>query len=313
MKNGFRYQRTIKNIISCNGIGLHLGNKANLTLKPAPEGTGIQFYRKDMGDKYPLTKAVVENITDTRFATTIGYNGNSVHTIEHLMAALSGMGIDNAVIEVDNVEVPIMDGSAAPFVSLLKEAGFKEQDAVQPYIKITKPIELTDGRKGISIAPADKLGVTFYISYDHPLISEQEYTYTAGNGGFEKEIARARTYGFLKEVKQLTAIGLAKGGSLDNAIVVDEDGILNVDGLRFRDEFVRHKILDLLGDIALLGMPVTGHITAKRSGHSLNIRFLEEILKRRDCWVLVGSETPIAHSIEEKEMSVSASPSVPAI
>lgn len=313
MKNGFRYQRTIENIINCNGIGLHLGNKANITLKPAPEGTGIQFYRKDMGDKYPFTKAVAENITDTRFATTIGYNGNSVHTIEHLMAALSGMGIDNVVVEVDNVEVPIMDGSAAPFVSLIKEAGLKEQNAVQPYIKITKPIELTDGRKSISIAPADKLGVTFHISYDHPLIREQEYIYTAGNGGFEKEIASARTYGFLKEVKQLTAIGLAKGGSLDNAIVVDEDGILNVDGLRFRDEFVRHKILDLLGDIALLGMPVVGHITAKRSGHALNTRFVKEILNRRDCWVLTGNETPAAHSKEEKATSASATPSAPAI
>ncbi len=298
MKNGLRNQQTIEKIITCTGIGLHTGHKANLTVRPAQEGTGIHFFRKDMGNKYPSTKAVVKNITDTRFSTTIGYNGNSVHTIEHLMAAFAGMGIDNAMVEIDAPEVPIMDGSAAPFVSLIKEAGIKKQKAVQPYIKIIKPIKLSDSDKSIIIEPAERLSITFYVNYEHPVVEEQTLSYTPDNGNFEREIAHARTYGFLNEVKELMAMGLAKGGSLENAIVIGDDSVLNEEGLRFEDEFVRHKILDVLGDIALIGMPVVGHIIARKSGHALNTQFVNEILKNRDCWVLMGKEDSAKKSEE---------------
>lgn len=298
MKNGIRNQQTIEKTITCTGIGVHTGCKANMTIKPAPEGTGIHFFRKDMGNKYPPTKAVVKNITDTRFSTTIGYNGNSVLTIEHLMAAFAGLGVDNAMVEVDAPEVPIMDGSAAPFVSLIKEAGIKKQGSVQPYIKITKSIELKANGKSIRIEPAERLRITSYINYDHPVVKEQALTYTPNNGNFEKEIANARTYGFLNEVKELIAMGLAKGGSLENAIVIGDDSILNEEGLRFEDEFVRHKILDILGDISLLGMPVVGHIIARKSGHALNTQFVNEILKNSDCWVLIGKENS-AKKLEE--------------
>lgn len=303
MKNGIRNQQTIEKIITCSGVGLHTGHKANLTLRPAQEGTGIHFFRKDMGNKYPSTKAVVKNITDTRFSTSIGYNGNSVHTIEHLMAAFAGMGIDNAMVEIDAPEVPIMDGSAAPFVSLIKEAGIRKQESVQPYIKITKAIELKENGKSITIEPAERLKITSYINYDHPVVKEQALSYTPHNGNFEKEIAHARTYGFLNEVKELMAMGLAKGGSLENAIVIGDDSILNEEGLRFEDEFVRHKILDILGDIALLGMPVVGHIIARKSGHALNTQFVNEILKNSDCWVLMGKEDSVKKLEETCQIS----------
>jgi UDP-3-O-[3-hydroxymyristoyl] N-acetylglucosamine deacetylase len=285
-----RKQKTIKDVVGCSGVGLHSGQKVNLTLKPSPENTGVLFYRKDMGNKYPLTKALIKNLTDTRLSTTIGYNGNSVHTIEHLMASFAELGIDNVIVEIDAPEVPIMDGSAAPFVTLIKKAGTTEQDAIQPYIKITNPIELSVNGKEIVIEPAERLCVTFYINYDHPVVGEQIFSYVSSEEGFESEIANARTYGFLKEVKQLMTLGLAKGGSLDNAIVIGDNAILNEGGLKFKDEFVRHKILDLLGDIALLGMPVIGHIHAKRSGHALNTLFVNEILKRKDSWLLMGKK-----------------------
>jgi UDP-3-O-[3-hydroxymyristoyl] N-acetylglucosamine deacetylase len=285
------YQRTISQPVGCVGIGLHTGKRVSLTLKPAPPDTGVTFVRADLPGR-PEIVARVENVVETRLATTIGRNGTRVSTIEHLMAALAGMGIDNIQVEVDAPEVPIMDGSAAPFIFLLKNVGTRVQPKPKRYIVVRRPFLLACGDKSVAIHPAPEPTVSFVISFEHPLLREQRLTLGLTDGTFEREIARARTFGFLDEVEAMQKSGLALGGSLENAVVIDRFRVLNEDGLRYRDEFVRHKILDLIGDLALLGRPLIGHIKAERSGHALNHQFLKEFVSAERVWEAVEMPEP---------------------
>jgi UDP-3-O-[3-hydroxymyristoyl] N-acetylglucosamine deacetylase len=277
------HQRTVQSQIGCTGIGLHTGRKVAITIKPLPPNSGIRFWRSDLVD-CPHIAACLENVVDTRLATTIGRNGHIVSTVEHLMSAFAGMGIDNALVELDGPEIPIMDGSAGPFMYLLRNVGISLQDEVKKFFLIKKPFSLKSGDKNISVYPSRELKITYIIDFDHPLLSEQTYVLRFSGAAFMKEISRARTFGFLKDVETLKNSGFAQGGSLNNAIVLDDFRVLNSDGLRYRDEFVRHKILDLIGDLHLLGMPIIGHFVINKSGHTLNHVFLTELRKRRKCW-----------------------------
>ncbi len=279
-------QRTLRRSISCAGIGLHSGNKVTLSLKPAPADYGMRFVRTDLGGlEIPAT---VTHLGGIQYATGLTRDAGSVETIEHLLGALSTLGIDNVRIELDYPEVPIMDGSAAPFVYLVHEAGVKRLAAPRRYLKVTRPITLSQGDKHIALYPSDHLKVTYSISFDHPLLRHQSRTIRVTEETFVEEIAPARTFGFLKEVEMLRQRGLALGGSLDNAIVLGETGVLN-NTLRFDDEFVRHKILDVLGDLTLVGYPLLGHLVAHRGGHALHTAFAAKILEEKDAWRLVES------------------------
>ena len=279
------HQRTVQSEIGCTGIGLHTGKKVSITIKPMDPNSGIRFWRSDLVD-CPHISACLENVVDTRLATTIGRNGHIVSTVEHLMSAFAGMGIDNALVELDGPEIPIMDGSAGPFMYLLRNVGISLQDEVKKFFLIKKPFSLKSGDKNISVYPSRELKITYIIDFDHPLLSEQTYVLRFSGAAFMKEISRARTFGFLKDVETLKNNGFAQGGSLNNAIVLDDFRVLNSDGLRYRDEFVRHKILDLIGDLHLLGMPIIGHFVINKSGHTLNHVFLTELRKRKKCWKL---------------------------
>jgi UDP-3-O-[3-hydroxymyristoyl] N-acetylglucosamine deacetylase len=277
-------QRTLRRSISCAGIGLHSGNKVTLSLKPAPADYGIRFVRTDLaGLEIPAT---VTHLGGISYATGLAREAGSVETVEHLLAALSTLGIDNVRIELDYPEVPIMDGSAAPFVYLVHEAGVKRLPAPRRYLKVIRPISLSQGDKHIALYPSDHFKVTYSISFDHPLLRHQSRTIRVSEETFVEEIAPARTFGFLKEIEMLRQRGLALGGSLENAIVLGETGVLN-NALRFEDEFVRHKILDVLGDLTLVGYPVMGHLVAHRGGHALHTAFAAKILDERDAWQLV--------------------------
>lgn len=291
-------QRTLRRAISCVGIGLHSGNKVQLSLKPAPTDYGIRFRRTDLGDHE--VRASVQHLSGINLATALSCNQVSVETVEHLLAALVSMSIDNVIIELNSPEVPIMDGSSAPFIYLVQEAGVKVQASPRKYLKVTKPITLARGDKHIALYPSDDFKVTYSISYDHPLLRHQSRTITITEDSFIEEIAPARTFTFLKDVEMLRQNGLALGGSLDNAIVLGETGVLN-NALRFEDEFVRHKILDAVGDLALVGYPVIGHLVAHRAGHGLHTEFAVRILEATDCWRLVDSrsdaEVPVAAGV----------------
>jgi len=279
-------QRTLKESIGCSGIGLHCGEKIEIRLRPAPPDTGIRFVRTDLEGR-PSVKVAVENILDTNLATTVGLDGCRVSTIEHLMASFFGLGIDNAIVELDGPEVPIMDGSAAPYVFLLRSAGIKEQDEPKCFTLIKKSLSVCDGDRSIRVYPSKELKITYIIDFEHPLIRNQRYELVFSGRDFVREISKARTFGFLRDVKILKENGLAKGGSLDNAVVIDDFRILNEDGLRYRDEFVRHKILDFLGDISVLGSPVIGHFVVKKSGHFLNHLMLKTIATSTRNWKTV--------------------------
>ncbi|MFH0813497.1 MAG: UDP-3-O-acyl-N-acetylglucosamine deacetylase [Pseudomonadota bacterium] len=279
------YQRTLKHEISFNGIGLHVGKKVNLTLKPAPPNTGIVFRRLDIPRSEP-TRAILANVTDGKLATTIGENGTGINTVEHLLAALTGLGIDNALIELDASEIPIMDGSAEPFVKSFKAARFKFQNALKKFVVIKEPIKISCEDKYIEAYPSDRLIIECTIDYDHPMIKKQSFAFDFSYTRFIKEISSARTFCLLEEVETLRANGFAQGGSLDNAVVIDKNGVLNPEGLRFPDEFVRHKILDLIGDLSLLGHPIIGYIKAYKSGHFLNHQFLRKVLAQYNKWEL---------------------------
>jgi UDP-3-O-[3-hydroxymyristoyl] N-acetylglucosamine deacetylase len=272
--------------VSCTGIGLHSGNKVTLSLKPAPADYGIRFQRADLGGlEIPAT---VTHLGGIQLATGLTREAVSVETVEHLLAALTALGIDNVIVELNTPEVPIMDGSAAPFVYLiLNEAGVKRLPVARRYLKVLRPISLTQGDKRIALYPSDHFKVTYSISFDHPLIRHQSRTMKITDETFVEEIAPARTFGFLKEVEMLRQRGLALGGSLDNAIVLGETGVLNQNALRFEDEFVRHKILDAIGDLSLVGYPVIGHLVAHRAGHALHTAFAARILEDVDAWRLV--------------------------
>ncbi len=282
-----RFQRTIKTSISCEGIGLHTGSPVRMTLNPASAGTGVVFIRTDLGNAE--IRAIAANTAATSYATTLSQNGVSVATVEHLLAALSGLGIDNVSVEIDAAEVPIMDGSAAAFVRLIADAGIQTQDELQPVIKVVRPVFVREGNKQIAIWPAETLSISYFIDFNHPMLKEQSLQYQPSEESFLREVSDARTFGFLSDVQTLRANGLAKGGSLDNAVILGEDSVLNKSGLRYKDEFVRHKILDLIGDLSLVGMPVIGHIVAHKSGHSLNAQLADKLLNSPQSWILVGA------------------------
>ena len=287
-------QRTIRRAISCAGIGLHSGNKVTLSLKPAAADSGIRFRRADLGGLE--VAAAAEHVGGINYATGLTRDAVRVDTVEHLLAALVSLGIDNAVVELNSPEVPIMDGSAAPFIYLIQEAGVKPLSTARKYLKVLRPMSLTRGDKRIAIYPSDYFKVTYSIAYDHPMLRHQSRTIRLSEETFVEEIAPARTFTFLNEVERLRQQGLALGGSLENAIVISDTGILN-NALRFDDEFVRHKILDVIGDMALIGRPLIGHLVAHRGGHALHTAFAAQVLAQTDAWTLVEGvpETAGAH------------------
>jgi UDP-3-O-[3-hydroxymyristoyl] N-acetylglucosamine deacetylase len=278
-------QRTVRRQVSCAGIGLHSGNKVTLSLKPAPADHGVRFQRTDLGIEIPAT---VDHLAGREYATGLARDAATVTTVEHLLAALAALRIDNVVVELNFPEVPIMDGSAAPFVYLIQEAGVRRLASPRCYLKILRPIALSRGEKRIAVYPSDHFKVSYSISFDHPLLRHQARTIQVSEESFIEQIAPARTFGFLKEVEMLRQRGLALGGSLDNAVVLGETGVLN-NALRFEDEFVRHKILDVVGDMALVGCPVLGHLVVHRGGHALHTEFASKILQEVDAWRLVES------------------------
>lgn len=283
-------QRTIQGPVSCQGVGLHSGARVNLTLRPAPVDHGIVFVRTDLPTPVSLP-ALSQYVVDTSsLATTLGKDGVRVGTVEHLMAALAGLGIDNLRVEVDGPEVPIMDGSAAPFVYLIKSAGVQIQSDPKSFLVIKKTVSVIEGDKEATLSPASRFKVDCTIDFKHPLISDQRFELDFSDRAFSREISRARTFGFLRDVEMLKKVGLAKGGSLENAIVVDEFSILNPDGLRFPDEFVRHKILDAFGDISLFGRPVIGHLKVHKSGHALNHKLVQKVLSDPSQYVVVRAQ-----------------------
>ncbi|HTN53687.1 MAG TPA: UDP-3-O-acyl-N-acetylglucosamine deacetylase [Anaeromyxobacter sp.] len=277
-------QRTVAHRVSCTGVGLHSGKPATLTLAPAPADAGVTFVRMDLGTEIPARN---EFVVDTVLSTSIASVGARVATVEHVMAALHGMGIDNCRVEVDGPEVPILDGSAAPFVCLIQEAGVKLQRAGKRYLVVDRPIEIRDGDKLARLEPGAGFSVEFTADFGHPLITNQTLRVAVTDRVFDREISRARTFCFRRDIERMQAMGLAKGGSLENAIVVDEFSILNPEGLRFPDEFARHKVLDAIGDLALLGMPVVGTLVAVKSGHAMNQALVKKVLAERDAFRVV--------------------------
>ncbi len=286
-------QRTLRNSIQGTGIGLHSGEKVGITLQPAPENAGILFRRTDLAGR-PEIPARVEHVVDTTLCSTLGVNGIRVATVEHLMAAFAGLGIDNAVVDLDGSEVPIMDGSSAPFVFLLQCAGICEQEAPKRFIRIRKRIEAADGDRWASFEPASSLRIHFTIDFDHPLLRDHsEVTMDFSETAFTREVSRARTFGFYRDVEWLQEQGVALGGNLDNAVVVDDHRVLNDEGLRYRDEFVRHKVLDSIGDLYLLGHPVLGCFRGYKSGHALNNRLLRALLADAEAWDYVERDPEV--------------------
>ena len=286
-------QRTLKRSLSCAGIGLHSGRKVTLSLKPAPAGTGIRFRRTDLGGvEIP---ARVSHVGAVAYATQLKLGEARVETVEHLLAALASTRIDNAIIELNTPEVPIMDGSSAPFIYLIQEAGVRTLAEPRKYMKVTRPVTLTRGDKQIALFPSDHFKVSYTIGFDHPLLRHQARTIVLTEDSFIEDIAPARTFTFLKEVEMLRQNGLALGGSLDNAIVIGDTGVLN-SSLRFEDEFVRHKILDLVGDFALVGHQVVAHAVVHRGGHALHTAMAAQLLQESDAWQLVEepSAMPVA-------------------
>ena len=285
-------QRTLRRPISCVGIGLHSGNKVTLSLKPSAANSGIRFRRADLGGlEVPAT---VQHVGGINYATGLMRDAVKVDTVEHLLAALVSLRIDNVVVELNSPEVPIMDGSAAPFIYLIQEAGVRPLAAPRRYLKVLRPISLSRGDKRIALYPSDHFKVTYSIAFDHPLLRHQSRTIRLTEESFVDDIAPARTFTFLKEVEVLRRQGLALGGSLENAIVIGDTGVLN-NALRFDDEFVRHKILDVIGDMALVGRPIIGHLVAHRGGHALHTAFAAHVLQDTDAWEIVeaGDAPPV--------------------
>ena len=285
------YQRTLSKNVWFSGIGLHSGKKVHLTLKPAPVNHGVKFIRKDLPDN-PTIPARFNCVVDTSLATVIGSDGVIVSTIEHLMACLAGLSIDNVVVELNSYELPVMDGSAGPFTRMIMEAGIQEQEAPRHFFVLKEPIELEQDGKFVGAYPDTTFKITCNIDFDHPLIRQQSCSIEVEDHIFEREISSARTFGFLHEVEYMKRYGLARGGSLDNAVVIDENDILNDDGLRFQDEFVRHKLLDCIGDFSLLGMPILAHIVTSKSGHAFNHAFLENFFKNKASWQTLTLDAP---------------------
>lgn len=278
-------QRTLKNVIRATGIGLHSGKKVYLTLRPAPVNTGIVFCRTDL-NPIVMIEAKATNVGDTMLSTNLVKGDARVSTVEHLMSAFAGLGIDNAFVDLSAPEVPIMDGSAGPFVFLLQSAGIEEQNALKQFIRIKRKVTVSDGDKSATFLPFDGFKVDFTIDFDHPVIKGrgQNISIDFSSTSFVREVSRARTFGFMKDIENLRKQNLALGGSTENAIVVDEYRILNEDGLRYEDEFVRHKVLDAIGDLYMLGKSLIGEFRGYKSGHALNNRLVRELLLQKDAW-----------------------------
>ncbi len=295
MKNIMLKQRTIKSIVKTVGIGLHSGRKVELTLRPAAPGTGIVFSRVDLPTPVDIPASAM-SIGDTRLASVLQKDGARVSTVEHLMSACAGLGIDNLYVDVTAEEIPIMDGSAASFVFLIQSAGIEEQNAPKRFIQVKKPVEIRDGDKFARLDPYFGFKLKFTIDFRHPAVDKtgQELEVDFANTSYVREIARARTFGFAHEVEMMRELGLARGGSMDNAIVLDEYRILNNDGLRYDDEFVKHKMLDAIGDLYVVGHPLLASYTAYKSGHGLNNALLRELLAREDAYEIVTFDDPQA-------------------
>ncbi len=278
-------QRTVKSLVRATGVGLHTGARVNLTLRPAPVDTGIVLRRTDLPEPKDFVVAP-ERVTDTRLCSALEGNGAKVATVEHLMSALSGLGIDNLFIDLDGPEVPILDGSAAPFVYLLQSAGIETQNAPKRFIRVKKTVRVEEGDKWAEFSPHEGYTLTFRIDFDHPVFrqSAKEMHIDLAKQSYAKEVSRARTFGFMNEVEYLRSNGLALGGTLDNAIVMDEFRVLNSDGLRYADEFVKHKVLDAVGDLYLTGHPILGAFTAYKSGHGLNNKLLRALMEDVNTW-----------------------------
>jgi len=284
-------QRTLKKKIGTTGVGLHTGTKVTLTLRPAAVGTGIVFRRVDLASPVDVP-AIATNVTDTRLSTLIEHDGARISTVEHLMSAFAGLGIDNAYVDIDGPEVPIMDGSAGPFVFLLQQAGIEEQKAAKKFIRIKSPVEVKNGDKLARFDPYNGFRIDFSIEFPHPVFGAENRKVVVdfAENSYLKEISRARTFGFMQEVETMRSMGLALGGSLDNAIVLDEFRVLNSDGLRYDNELVKHKVLDAIGDLYLLGSPLIGAYTAHKSGHALNNALLRALLQQPEAWEPVTFE-----------------------
>ncbi len=268
-------QRTVARRVKATGVGLHSGRPATLTLAPAPPDSGISFIRMDLGVEIP---ARADLVVDTLLSTSLAVGNARVATVEHVLAALTGLGIDNCRVEVDGAEIPILDGSAAPFVWMVQEAGIETQRAGKRFLVIEETVEVRDGDKVARLEPASEMRVTFTADFGHPLVTDQTYDFTFSDRRFARELAPARTFCFLKDIELMKSKGLAQGGSLDNAIVIDDFSILNPEGLRFPDEFARHKVLDAIGDLTLIGLPVIGALVARKSGHALNQSLVRNVL-----------------------------------
>jgi len=292
------HQYTLKKDVSCCGVGLHSGRTVNLTLKPAPVDNGIRFFRTDLMANTHI-KAHMDKVVDTRLATTIGEKAFQVSTTEHLLAALRGYGIDNVDIELDSAEVPIMDGSAGPFIHLLKKSGKKKQEGLRKVLRITRKITYEDGDKNITFLPYEGFKVSGKIEFDDALIRKQSFEIDVTPERFVKEIANARTFGYVEQVEELWSNGLALGGTLDSVIAIhwNRKTVLNEDGLRFENEFIRHKVLDIVGDLALLGCPVQGHVIANKTGHTEHLAFMKAICQARNSWELIELKENGAHAV----------------
>jgi UDP-3-O-[3-hydroxymyristoyl] N-acetylglucosamine deacetylase len=279
-------QTTIAREVSAEGVGLHTGQRARINLKPAPAYTGYLFRRTDLNDfEIPAAPQYVARVS---YATTLMRRGVMIATVEHLLAALAGLKIDNCIIEIDSLEVPILDGSAGPFAEMIRLAGRAELEAPRQQLRILKRIEVAVGARRMSISPAEKFSISCMIEFPHPMIGLQRYSFELEDGAFIGQIAPARTFGFLEEIESLHQMGLARGGSLENAIVLTQNGgMMNEGGLRFADEFVRHKILDIIGDMALFGMPVLGHIEAERTGHGIHTALVTRVLRDDAAWEII--------------------------
>jgi UDP-3-O-[3-hydroxymyristoyl] N-acetylglucosamine deacetylase len=275
-------QKTLAQIVETKGVGLHTGVKVNLRLKPAPPNTGYIFVRTDL-DNFEIP-ASVEYISHCSYATTLLRKGVVLSTVEHILSALRGTGVDNCFIEIDNLEIPIMDGSSEIFIELIEKAGIVKQELPRKFLQIKEKVKFEQSDRKMSIEPSDKFEINCVIDFQHPFINRQTFHFVLENGSFGREIASARTFGFTSEIEMLRKANLALGGSLDNAIVLTPEGMLNKNPLRFQDEFVRHKILDIIGDLALVGMPILGKITAEKSGHAVHASLMSRLLKTETAW-----------------------------
>ena len=286
-------QRTLKSLISASGVGLHTGQKVMMKLRPAPADTGIVFRRVDLASPVDIA-ARPEAVGDTRLSSCLVKDGVRVSTVEHLMSALSGLGVDNAFVDLDAAEMPIMDGSASPFVLLIQQAGIEEQGAPKRFLRVKKRVEVKQGDKWARLEPYEGYKLSFSIEFKHPVIerSTQSVSSDFAETSYLKEIARARTFGFMHEVEDLRESGLALGGGLDNAVVLDEYRVLNADGLRFADEFIRHKLLDAIGDLYIIGKPLLGPFSAHKSGHALNNQLARALLADRSAFEVISFDRP---------------------